>query len=110
MTQAVARLQARSGERPTLIDVLREGRRQFRAGERIDLRELANSVGVGRTSVHRWVGTREKLLSLVVASISESAIQRADEQVPASITGPDRVAAVVEVFLRGVANSYPLRR
>jgi AcrR family transcriptional regulator len=110
MTAALARLESRPEARPSLADVVRAGRHVFLAGERIDLRELARSVGVGRTSLHRWVGTRERLISLVIASISESAIRRADEQVPASITGPARVAAVLEVFQRGVASSYPLRR
>ena len=110
MSEALARLPARPGGRPTLADAVGAGRRVFLAGERIDLRDLARTLGVGRTSLHRWVGTREKLISLVVASVSESAIRRADEQVPASVTGPERVAAVIEVFLRGVAASYPLRR
>lgn len=110
MSEALARRRRPAAGRPTLADVVHAGRQVFLAGDRIDLRELARATGVGRTSLHRWVGTREKLISLVVASISESAIRRADEQVPRSVTGPERVAAVIEVFLRGVASSYPLRR
>ena len=110
MSEAAALERPRPAARPALADAVRAGRRVFQAGERNDLRDLPRRVGVGRTSLHRWVGTREKLISLVVASLSESAIRRADEQVPASVAGPERVAAVIEVFLRGVATSFPLRR
>jgi AcrR family transcriptional regulator len=110
MSQAAVRLPVeQADDRTSLSDVIRAGRRAFQSRKRIDLREIARAVGVGRTSLYRWVGSREKLIALVVASLAESAIRRADEQVPVTLRGPDRVAAVLEVFLRGVAGSAPLR-
>lgn len=109
MTEALASSTRAVAGRPTLRDVVRAGRHVFMAGERLDLRDLARTVGVGRTSLHRWVGTRERLLGLVIASLAESAIRVADERVPPTMTGVERVAAVIELLERGVATSYPLR-
>lgn len=37
-------------------------------GERVDLRRIALELGVGRTTVHRWFGTRDDLLGDVLAA------------------------------------------
>jgi AcrR family transcriptional regulator len=109
----MSQLALRTSEPPesdvTLAHVVAAGRRRFQAGERLDLREIAKTVGIGRTTLHRWVGTRERYLGLVIASLSENALKAAEGQVPEGTRGADRVAAILEIFLRGVAGSVPLR-
>jgi AcrR family transcriptional regulator len=94
---------------PTLADVIRAGRRTFQSGQRVDLGDIARAVGIGRTTLHRWVGRRERFLGLVIASLGESALRRAEGEVPPTLRAAERVAAVLELCLRGVAASVPLR-
>ena len=41
------------------LDALREGRRWFLAGQRVDMSELAAALGISRATLYRWVGDRE---------------------------------------------------
>lgn len=62
-------------------DVLRLARDQFLAGRRVDLTTLARELGVGRATIYRWFGSREGLLSEVVADEFEQLIDRERAQV-----------------------------
>jgi hypothetical protein len=55
-----------------VADVVRAGRRTFQNGQRVDLGDIARAVGIGRTTLHRWVGRRERFLGLVIASLGEA--------------------------------------
>ena len=43
----------------------------FMKGERIDMGTLAARLGVGRTTLYRWVGDRERLIGEVLAILTE---------------------------------------
>ena len=43
----------------------------FMRGERIDMGTLASRLGVGRTTLYRWVGDRERLIGAVLAILTE---------------------------------------
>ena len=50
--------------------VLARARRQFLAGERLEMGELARDAGVNRATLFRWFGGRERFLGEVVWSIT----------------------------------------
>jgi len=51
--------------RPTADDAIALARERFLAGERVEMRILAEQLGVNRTTLYRWVGEREQLLGTV---------------------------------------------
>lgn len=57
-------------------DVLRLARDQYLQGRRIDLTMIARSLGVGRSTIYRWFGSREGLLGEIVAAELEALIAR----------------------------------
>jgi AcrR family transcriptional regulator len=52
-------------------DALRLARRRFLAGERVDMRGVADELGLARATMHRWFGTREALLGEALAGLAE---------------------------------------
>lgn len=65
--------------RPTPLDALRLARRQFQAGDRIDMQSLAAQLGVDRATLYRWVGSREHLLAEVLWSLMAETVHRLRE-------------------------------
>jgi AcrR family transcriptional regulator len=49
-------------------------RRMYLAGERLDMGRLAGELGVARTTLYRWTGSREQLLTDVIWSLTEDLI------------------------------------
>lgn len=93
--------------RATPLDVLREARRRWFRGDRISLNELAESVGIGRTTLFRWVGTKELLMAEIMWSVYEPTLRRAKEE--AEGTGADYIANICRYTMTAVINSDPLR-
>lgn len=73
-------------------------REQFIAGYRIDMGGLAGALGVDRTSLFRWVGNRDALLSEVLWSLAMPTLVQAD-RATAERTGADRVAELLAHFV-----------
>ena len=94
--------------RATPLDVLREARRRWLRGERISLNELARSVGIGRTTLFRWVGTKELLMAEIMWSVYEPTLKRARQE--AIGAGADYISNVCHYTMTAVVNSDPLRR
>jgi AcrR family transcriptional regulator len=55
------------------MDALALARDRFLHHQRIDLRRLAQDLGVGRTTLYRWFGDRERLLGEVLGDLNEIA-------------------------------------
>ena len=81
--------------------------RLYLACEALDMSALANSLGVGRATLYRWVGNREDLLGAVLAEATERTYQRAIAQAAGS--GTDLLLDVFERVMRSVVASAPLR-
>lgn len=81
--------------------------RLYLACEPLDMSALANSLGVGRATLYRWVGNREDLLGAVLAEATERTYQRAVAQAAGS--GTDLLLDVFERVMRSVVASAPLR-
>lgn len=56
--------------RPDPEVALEYATRIFVSGERLDMQTLAAALGVGRTTLYRWIGGREEVLGDVLASLS----------------------------------------
>jgi AcrR family transcriptional regulator len=64
---------ARRGRRPAASrdDVVALALRSFLHGERIDVQAIAAELGLGRTTIYRWFGSREGLIGDVVVLAAE---------------------------------------
>src|SRR5581483_3038110 len=49
---------------------IREGRRHFLRGERIDLVAIAADLGIARATLYRWLGDRDSFVGTVLLSLS----------------------------------------
>ncbi|MFE5340871.1 QsdR family transcriptional regulator [Isoptericola sp. NPDC056578] len=72
-------------------------RETFVAGRRLDMGPLSTSLGVDRTSVFRWVGNRDALLTEVLWSLAVPTLVQAD-RATASERGAERVADLLTHF------------
>src|SRR6201995_5520025 len=89
-------------------DVLAAARAQFMAGERVDLTIVARDLGLGRATIYRWFGSRERLISEVIADESEALIARHRREVRRR--GVQGLLEVFDRINRSLARSMPLRR
>ncbi len=62
-------------------------------GRRVDMAALATEIGVGRATIHRWFGTRERLIGDVLWSLAERSLD--DIELEADGRGADRIAWVL---------------
>jgi AcrR family transcriptional regulator len=81
----------------------------YRAGQRLDMQQLAVSLGVSRATLYRRTGNRESLMAEVIwwdgrRSIID-AIRRTD-----ALTGVERVVEVTRLVLTNSIRSLPLQR
>lgn len=73
-------------------------RETFIGGSRIDMGALAGGLGVDRTSLFRWVGNRDALLSEVLWSLAVPTLVQA-EHAASGLSGASRVATVLTHFV-----------
>ncbi|WP_439691165.1 QsdR family transcriptional regulator [Curtobacterium sp. SP.BCo] len=81
------------------LRAFREARHTFIAGSRIDMGTLAATLGVDRTSLFRWVGNRDRLLSEVLWSLAVPTLDAA-----AAAAAPSGAARIVDVLDRFTAD------
>jgi AcrR family transcriptional regulator len=69
----------RRGRRPAVSreDVLEAALRRYLTGRRVDVRALAADLGLGRTTIYRWFGSREGLLGDVLVRAAEPVLDAA---------------------------------
>ncbi|WP_350348964.1 QsdR family transcriptional regulator [Agromyces sp. G08B096] len=85
---------------PDADRAFRLARETFIAGRRIDMGALATSLGVDRTSLFRWVGNRDALLSEVLWSLAVPTLVQAEHAADdGGLEGAERVAAVLTHFV-----------
>src|SRR5262245_5213035 len=88
-------------------DVLHLALNRYLHGERIDVRAIAAQLGLGRTTIYRWFGSREGLIGETVADAAEPLFDGAR----AGASG-DGGVALLETFdgiNRGLAAAPALR-
>lgn len=94
-------------ERATREHALRFARVQFEQGERVDMQTLATALGVGRTTLYRWVGDREQLIAELLADLTEELF--ATIAANATGTGIDQAFETIRRFMAVTAGFEPLR-
>ncbi|MFI0369870.1 QsdR family transcriptional regulator [Actinomadura sp. 1N219] len=76
-------------------------------GEPIEMSALAAELGVGRATLYRWVGSRERLLGAVLAEMTERTYRVAARGVGGG--GAERIIRVLDRFMRAVVDAEPLK-
>jgi AcrR family transcriptional regulator len=88
-------------------DVLDAALHHYLRGQRVDVQALAAELGVGRTTIYRWFGTRERLLGQVVARAAEIVLDRICAETEGS--GGSLLLEVFDRFNRALADAPALR-
>jgi len=79
---------AAAGVRATPALAFTEATRWFMAGRRVDVSALAEAVGVSRVTMHRWVGTRDELLTEVMWQLASATLDRLLAEIDAEGIAP----------------------
>jgi AcrR family transcriptional regulator len=58
-------------------DVLEAGLYHYLRGQRVDVQAIAAELGVGRATIYRWFGSREKLIGEVIIRATEPVLAEA---------------------------------
>ena len=76
-------------------------------GRRVDMQALAAELEVSRTTLYRWTGQREQLLSDVLWSLSDDIFEQAKADHPEH-TGPERLLAIFRQHVGALVEARPL--
>ena len=82
--------------------------RQYLSGERVDVQAIAARLGLGRTTVYRWFGSREQLIGEVLVRAALPELERACAE--ARGRGGRRLLDTFDRFNRALADAPALRR
>src|SRR5690242_15039044 len=96
------------GEHAEAVRAFVAARETFIDGARIDMGRLAIKLGVDRTSLFRWVGNRDALLSEVLWSLAVPTLDQA-EAATRGTQGADRVTGVLTHFVRDLITATYFR-
>jgi AcrR family transcriptional regulator len=101
---------ARSRGRPaaaTREEVLSAALYRYLRGRRVDVRSIAAELGLGRTTIYRWFGSRDGLIGEVLFRASEPLLDAA--RAKAKGTGGDALLDTFDRFNRSLAEAPALR-
>ncbi len=98
----------RSRTQATPAGAFRLARRTFLEGRRLDMQLLAAELNISRTTLYRWCGDRDRLLSDVLWSLSHQIFERAKADYP-DHTGAHRVLAVFRRHVGEIVGAQPLQ-
>jgi AcrR family transcriptional regulator len=88
--------------------VLAEAREQYLSGQRVDVSVIARRLGLGRATIYRWFGSRERLLGEVIADELEALIASKRHRVRRR--GVEGLLEVFDRINRALARAAALRR
>jgi len=94
---------------PDALRAFEIARESFIASRRIDMSRLAATLGVDRTSLFRWVGNRDALLSEVLWSLAVPTLVQA-EHACAHLSGGQRVTGILTHFVDDLITAAYFRR
>jgi AcrR family transcriptional regulator len=89
-------------------DVLGLATRRFLRGSRVDVQAIAADLGLGRTTLYRWFGSRDELIGEVILTASEPLLKQARRG--ARGKGGPGLLETFDRFNRSLANAPPLRQ
>jgi AcrR family transcriptional regulator len=88
--------------------VIRAAARVFLTDGTLEMRALAQRLGIGRATLYRWTGNRDELLSDVLLWLGLRNLRRSEADVTTS-PGPRRLLDVHAVHISRMTNSPGLR-
>jgi len=92
----------------TREDVLAAAMHRYLRGRRVDVQAIAAELGLGRTTVYRWFGSREALIGQVLVQAAEPLL--ADAVSKTRGRGGKRLLNIFDRFNRGLADAPALRK
>ncbi|HMU27552.1 MAG TPA: QsdR family transcriptional regulator [Solirubrobacterales bacterium] len=95
--------------RATPADAFRAALRAFVRGPRLDMEKLAQDLGISKTTLYRWTGPRDKLLSEILCFFGEEAA-RIGREASEGATGVRRIELFTRGFVESIVNFEPHRR
>ena len=100
------------GVRATPLDVFKLARKRWLRGDRLNLNDIADEIGINRATLFRWVGTKELLLAEIIWSVYEPTLEQGKLHAKALVKdeGPQYVAEVCRYTMMAVLNSKPLHK
>ena len=90
-------------------DIFKAALATFLDRRRLDMRALAGELGISRATLYRRVGGRDYLLGEVIWYLARRSLARAYDGTE-QLRGEERIAAVVERFMRDVHSQPALAR
>ena len=88
-------------------DVLDAGLYRYLRGRRVDVQAIASELGLGRATIYRWFGSREKLIGEVIIRATEPVL--ADARSGLSGKGGPGLLDTFDRFNRALADAPALR-
>jgi AcrR family transcriptional regulator len=88
-------------------DVLAAVMHRYLRGERVDVQALAAELGLGRTTIYRWFGSRDDLIGEVVMRAAEPLLLEARKR--ARGAGAEALLETFDSFNRSIADAHALR-
>jgi AcrR family transcriptional regulator len=92
----------------TREDVLALVMHRYLRGMRVDVQAIAAELGLGRTTIYRWFGSRDELIGAVVVRAAEPVLAQARSE--AGGKGARALLETFDRFNRSLAASMALRR
>jgi AcrR family transcriptional regulator len=89
-------------------DVLAAATARYLRGQRIDVLSIASELGLGRTTIYRWFGTREELIGEVLPRVTKPLLDRARQE--ARGRGADKLVDTFDRFNRSLVAAPALRQ
>src|ERR1700737_2367519 len=89
-------------------DVLAQATHRYLRGRRVDVQAIAAELGLGRTTIYRWFGSRDRLIREGIRGTAQPLLRAA----PAAArgTGGQALLDTFDRFNRGLAASPALRQ
>jgi AcrR family transcriptional regulator len=110
-TSSQPALRTQSRGRPAAAsreDVLALAMRRYVRGRRVDVQAIASELGLGRTTIYRWFGSRDELIGEVLVRAGEPLLERA--RAGARGTGSVALTDTLDRFNRSLADAPALRQ
>ncbi len=89
-------------------DVLTLAMHRFLRGSRVDVQAIAAELGLGRTTIYRWFGSRDELIGEVLLRAGEPLLRAARAEADGS--GAPALLDTLDRFNRSLVNATALRR
>jgi AcrR family transcriptional regulator len=88
--------------------VLDAATQRYLRGQRVDVQAIAAELGLGRTTIYRWFGSREELIGDVLVSVTRPLL--AEAGAGARGRGADKLLDTFDRFNRALVEAPALRR